>query len=73
MKYVHKKVLSIKVCEMSPLDKTKLMPKLEEKAILGIKMMKNGILLPKLFWPTVWKNCSTDREKLLKFKLKAEN
>ena len=28
----------------------------------------NGILLPKLFWPTVRKNCSSDREKLLKFK-----
>ena len=28
---------------------------------------KNGILLPKLFWPTVRKNCSCDREKLLKF------
>ena len=26
-----------------------------------------GILLPKLFWPTVRKNCSSDREKLLKF------
>ena len=25
-----------------------------------------GILLPKLFWPTVRKNCSSDREKLLK-------
>ena len=25
----------------------------------------NGILLPKLFWPTVRKNCSGDREKLL--------
>ena len=24
-------------------------------------------LLPKLFWPTVIKNCSSDREKLLKF------
>ena len=23
---------------------------------------KNGILLPKLFWPTVRKNCSSDRE-----------
>ena len=31
----------------------------------------NCILLPKLFWPTVRKNCSTDREKLLK--LEAEN
>ena len=27
----------------------------------------NGILLPKLFWPTVRKNCSSDREKPLKF------
>ena len=25
------------------------------------------ILLPKLFWPTARKNCSSDREKLLKF------
>ena len=25
------------------------------------------ILLPKLFWPTVRKNCSSDRGKLLKF------
>ena len=28
---------------------------------------RNGILLPKLFWPTVRKNCSSVREKLLKF------
>ena len=27
----------------------------------------NGILLLKLFWPAVRKNCSSDREKLLKF------
>ena len=27
----------------------------------------NGILLPKLSRPTVRKNCSSDREKLLKF------
>ena len=27
----------------------------------------NGILFPKLFQPTVRKNCSSDREKLLKF------
>ena len=27
----------------------------------------NGILLPKLFWTTVRKNCSSDQEKLLKF------
>ena len=29
---------------------------------------RNGILLPQLFWPTVRKNCSSDREKLLKFR-----
>ena len=27
----------------------------------------NGILLPKLFWPTLRKNCSSDQVKLLKF------
>ena len=26
-----------------------------------------GILLPKLFWPSVRKNCSSDQEKLLEF------
>ena len=26
----------------------------------------NGILLPKLFWPSARKKCSSDREKLLK-------
>ena len=29
---------------------------------------KNGILFLKLFWPSVRKKCSNDREKLLKFK-----
>ena len=28
---------------------------------------KNGILLPKLFWPTVRKNCSSDQENHFKF------
>ena len=28
--------------------------------------MNNGILLSKLFWPTVRKDCSSDREKNLK-------
>ena len=32
-----------------------------------IEKIWNGILLPKLFWPTVRKSCSSDREKLLKF------
>ena len=31
-----------------------------------VQMTKNGILLPKIFWPNVRKNCSGDREKLLK-------
>ena len=31
------------------------------------KQRYNGIFLPKLFGPTVRKNCSSDREKLLKF------
>ena len=36
----------------------------------GEEAMKreNGILLPKLFWPTVRKKCFNDQEKLLKFK-----
>ena len=29
--------------------------------------MINVTLLPKLFWPTAWKNCSRVREKVLKF------
>jgi hypothetical protein len=33
----------------------------------NVTKVKYGILLPKLFWPTVRKNCSSDREKLLKF------
>ena len=32
-----------------------------------LAMLKIGILLSKLFWPTVRKKCSSDREKLLKF------
>ena len=30
-------------------------------------LTRNGILLPKLFWATVRKNCSSDREKVSKF------
>ena len=33
----------------------------------------NGILFPKLFKPTVRKNCSTNWEKLWNSRLKAEN
>ena len=31
-----------------------------------------GILLPKLFWPTVRKNCSSDQEKLLKLEAEGQ-
>ena len=34
--------------------------------------IRNGILLPKLFWPTVIKNCSSHREKLLKFEAEGQ-
>ena len=33
---------------------------------------RNGILLPKLFWPSVTKNCSSDWEKLLKFEAEGQ-
>ena len=33
---------------------------------------RNGILLPKLFWPTVRKHCSSDWEKLLKIKAEGQ-
>ena len=39
------------------------------QALVSLKIIvkeRNGILLPKLFWPAVRRNCSSDREKLLK-------
>ena len=33
---------------------------------------RNGILLPKLFWPTVRKNYSSDRKTLLKFEAEGQ-
>ena len=33
----------------------------------SFRTLINGILLPKLFWPIVRKNCLSDREKVLKF------
>ena len=35
-------------------------------------LTKNGILLPKLFGPTLIKNCSSDREKLLEFEAEGQ-
>ena len=43
-------------------------PSTNPEKLLRISGAGNGILLPKLFWPTVRKNCSSDRENLLKFK-----
>ena len=39
----------------------------------GHTSVYNGILFPKLFWPTVRKSCSSDQEKLLDSRLKAKN
>ena len=38
----------------------------------GIKIQRNGILLPKLFWPTVRKSCSSDWKKKLKFEAEGQ-
>ena len=32
-----------------------------------VLLVSNGIFLPKLFWHDLRKNCSSDREKLMKF------
>ena len=41
--------------------------------ILFCLRFENGIFLPKLFWPTVRKNCSSDRKKLLKFEAEGQD
>ena len=35
--------------------------------VSSFNLSQKGILLPKLSWPTVRKNCYSDREKRLKF------
>ena len=50
-------------------------PSHKEQPVIGILfpyITGNGILLPKLFWPTVRKNSSRDREKLLKFEAEGQ-
>ena len=42
-------------------------PSFPKVCTLGRTHSWHGILLPELFWLTVRKNCSSDREKLLKF------
>ena len=44
----------------------------QDKIWKFVKIDRNGILLPKLFWPTVKKNCSSDWEKYLKFKAEGQ-
>ena len=51
----------------SPVDKYAYLGKLFKKKDTKGGNFRNGILLPKLFRPTVRKKCSSDREKLLKF------
>ena len=40
--------------------------KIEGNSILEM-MLGNGVSIPQLFWPTVRKKCSSDREFFLKF------
>ena len=52
---------------------------MNKSVIVQKENQSTGILLPKLFWPTVRKKCSSDQEKLLKSleqfiqKLKGQN
>ena len=41
--------------------------------LINIAYEKKDVLLPKLFWPTVRKICSSDREKLLKFEAEGQD
>ena len=42
---------------------------MEKFLLKSASQLENGILLPKLFGPIVRKNCSSNREKLLKFEV----
>ena len=62
-----------KIIAMSMVTYSNLVKKERLELALFVNVQKqvlrddNGILLPKLLWPTVRKNCSSDREKVLKF------
>ena len=43
-----------------------------QRFVSSIGNIGNCILLPKLFWPIVRKNCSSDREKLLQFEAEGQ-
>ena len=51
---------------------SKRLEKFEEQCNVECWIMKIGILLTKLFWPTVRRNCSSDWEKILKFEAEGQ-
>ena len=59
--YLFKASFHFRVCD-SPNDFTRSIEIVENFFSVTI----NGILLPKLFWPTVRKNCSSDWEKKIR-------
>ena len=63
------KITLVKVCHIIKLFIKERKASKVFNLLKGIdnKTVRNGILLPKLFCPTLRKNNSTDREKLLKF------
>ena len=52
-----------------PLNNEQIIP---NSSLLCKMGQRDGILLPKLFWPTVRKNCSSDRKELLKFESESQ-
>ena len=54
-------------CEHISLGTSRKKRKEKVTTTLSYAYIYSGILLPKLFWPTVRKNCSSDWEKILKF------
>ena len=61
-------------CEDLQMSVFQLDPKtFEVRGLHAVWFHNIGILLPKLFWPTVRKNCSSDRETFWNSRLKAEN
>ena len=56
---------------MSKVSKVHLSQIYGKKELKKREMRRNGILLPKLFWPTVRK-CSSDRETLMKFEAEGQ-
>ena len=64
--------VAVQICQWKSLHAQEKDVSLKRKANPHFKnislVSSKGILLPKLFKPTVRKNCCSDQEKLLKFK-----